>query len=88
MGIIHVLGAIIRFCFGKELYPDYKKKLGTYLSMVGIYFLIMIAGTYIEFLNAYMSNHLGVLYVFFVPWFIAGYYWAIIYGGTEETSPS
>lgn len=84
MGLIHLVGAFIRFCFGKDKYPDYKKKLASYLLIVGIYFLLMIAATNIPFIYSHISNTIGTIYIGIIPWFIAGYYWTIIYGPTEK----
>ena len=86
MGIVHVLGALGRFLFGKKKYPDYKSKLAKYLLTVGIYFLIMIVFLNVDVLSKIITNSVGFIYIGIIPWFIAGYYWTIIYGGPEEVS--
>jgi len=86
MGIIHVIGALLRLCFGNKIYTTYKSKLAKYLLIVGIYFLIMILFTNVEYLNGHITNDLGTVYIAIIPWFIAVYYWTIIYGITKTNT--
>jgi len=79
MGLIHVLGAIIRLGFGKNRYPGYKNKLAKYLLIVGIYFLVIVLFEKVDLVGNHLNNSMGLAYLFGLPWIIAGYYWHIIY---------
>jgi len=81
MGLVHVISALIRFCFGANRYPGYKSKLGTYLALVALYFLQLYLFTEvldIRFGSDFWEEMLMV-YVFVVPWSLAAYFWMTIY---------
>lgn len=75
MGVVQVLGALIRLLANNNKYPTYKKRLGRYLLMVGGYFLIMLL---IIETGSGDFEPLLMIYLFILPWGLAIYYWNTI----------
>jgi len=79
MGLIHVISAIVRYFSQRELYPGYHKRITNYLLGVIIYFLILGS------LILLGVDHSGfyTLYIGFIPWLLAAYFWNTLYRKAE-----
>lgn len=77
VGAIHILGAIIRLIIPYTRNSTYKNNITKYLLIVMLYFFILFVGGPI--IGSYISEYVGLAYVFVVPWGIAIYYWTIIF---------
>ena len=80
VGIVQLIGCIIRLFFLKNKKTSYKRNLKKYLLMVGIYVSGLFLFSFLEMneqLN--LGNFFNNVYLIILPSLIAIYYWIIVY---------